>query len=61
MVAFSNDDGGVVLLGIDDAGAAVGWSMTGEREAELHGLLGEIHDPGRFEVQRISVGAERSS
>ena len=55
VVAFSNDDGGVLLLGVTDAGVANGFVLSGESEAEIHGLLSEIHDPGRYEVQPLSV------
>ncbi|MGQ0825126.1 MAG: ATP-binding protein [Actinomycetota bacterium] len=56
LVAFSNDDGGVLLLGVTDAGVPKGFPLTGEREAEIHGLLSEVHDPGRYEIQSLAVG-----
>ena len=56
VVAFSNDDGGVLLLGVTNTGTVKGFSLSGEREAELHVLLSVIHDPGRYEIQPLTVG-----
>lgn len=55
VVAFSNSDGGVILLGVTDSGKVKGIALGGEREAKLHGLLGSLHDPGRYEIHHLTV------
>ena len=58
VVAFSNSDGGVILLGVSDDGTVKGFTLSGEREAKLHGLLSEIHDPGRYDILRVIVASK---
>lgn len=58
VVAFSNSDGGVILLGVTDSGMVKGLALGGEREAKLHGLLGGLHDPGRYEIHRLTVASK---
>ena len=57
VVAFSNSDGGVILLGVTNSGRIKGIALGGEREAKLHGLLSGLHDPGRYEIHRLTVAA----
>src|SRR5262245_32265525 len=56
VVAFSNSDGGVLIHGVTNAGAVRGVAFGGEREAELHGWIAEIHDPGRYDILPVTVG-----
>ena len=56
VVAFSNTDGGVLLYGVTDSGAVRGVAFGGEREAELHGWIAEIHAPGRYDIVPVAVG-----
>lgn len=58
VVAFSNSDGGVILLGVTDSGTVKGLTLGGEREAKLHGLLGGLHDPGRYEIHNLTVASK---
>lgn len=56
VVAFSNTDGGVVLIGVNDRGQPVGRRLTGELEADLHQAVRQTVNPGRYEVGEIQVG-----
>lgn len=56
--AFSNSDGGVILIGVNEAGTVRGVSLGGEREAKLHGLMSDLHDPGRYEIHRVIVASK---
>lgn len=56
VVAFSNDEGGVLILGVADGGTVRGFPLNGEREAEIHATLAEVNNPGRYEIVRFSVG-----
>lgn len=55
VVAFSNTDGGVILVGVDARGRIKGAPWNGERERELHGWLGQLNDPGRYDVLKLTV------
>ena len=57
VVAFSNSDGGVVLIGVNNDGSVRGVHIGGEREAKLHGLIHELHDPGRYAIHRLIVAS----
>ena len=55
VAAFSNADGGVVLLGVRDDGVVTGLDVTGETEARVHRLILGLHDAGRYLLHRLSV------
>lgn len=55
VAAFSNADGGVVLLGVRDDGTVTGLDVTGETEARVHRLVLGLHDPGRYLLHKLSV------
>lgn len=55
IVAFSNADGGVILIGVDDNGQIVGRELTPGVEGDLHQALSEVRDPGRYEIGRLVV------
>ena len=57
-VAFSNTDGGVVLIGVDDAGSIVGRSLTSSLEDDIHRRMREINNPGRYGLHELTVGAK---
>ena len=57
VVAFSNSDGGAILIGVNKDGAVKGVQIGGEREAKLHGLIHDLHDPGRYEIHRLIVAS----
>ncbi len=55
-VAFSNAGGGVTLIGVDDHGGLVGRELTPGLEDDLHQIMRQIHDPGRYELATLQVG-----
>lgn len=56
VVGFSNAEGGVILIGVRDDGSVPGARLTGEKERRLHEIVGNLHDPGRYEIREIQVG-----
>lgn len=54
-VAFSNADGGVILIGVDDAGAIVGRELSPGLTDEIHRAIREARDPGRYALHELSV------
>lgn len=54
-VAFSNADGGVILIGVDDAGIIVGRELSPGLLDEIHRTIREARDPGRYGVHELSV------
>lgn len=59
IVAFSNSEGGVILIGVDAHGRVVGVSVDGEMQARVHRTVAGVTAPGRYEVRELLVG-ERS-
>jgi ATP-dependent DNA helicase RecG len=55
LVAFSNADGGVILIGVDDSGAVVGRELTASTLDDIHRTVGEASDPGRYGVYQLDV------
>lgn len=55
-VAFSNAYGGVLLLGVDDAGQIRGCPIGPAVEADVHGAMASIRNPGRYQVHQLLVG-----
>ena len=55
VVAFSNADGGVILLGVHDDGRVKGLAPNGQRGARLHQIVANLHDPGRYDVRELDV------
>lgn len=55
VVAFSNADGGVILIGVDDHGDILGKELTQAAAESLHQCLAEVHSPGRYEVAELAV------
>ena len=56
VTAFSNTDGGVVLVGVAPDGKPVGTGTDGEALARLHRMVGAVHDGGRYEIKPVPVG-----
>lgn len=56
VVAFSNSDGGVVLLGVADDGAIAGMGLTPAIEDKIHQRLREVN-PGRYTISPLTVGS----
>jgi ATP-dependent DNA helicase RecG len=55
VVAFSNSDGGVILVGVDKAGLARGVRDPGEVERQIHQIVRNANNPGRYEVHPLAV------
>ncbi|HVF75234.1 MAG TPA: ATP-binding protein [Acidimicrobiales bacterium] len=55
VVAFSNADGGVILIGVDDSGRLVGKELSQAAAESIHAALAEVHSPGRYEVIQLVV------
>ena len=56
IVGFSNADGGVVMIGVDDRGAAVGCRLDEGVEKDLWEMIGQIESPGPVQVRGMRVG-----
>jgi ATP-dependent DNA helicase RecG len=56
VAAFSNTDGGVILLGVRHDGAVQGLAADGELAARLHRVVAGVRNPGRYEVTPLAVG-----
>ena len=56
VTAFSNTDGGVILVGVAPDGRPVGTAADGEALARLHRMVGAVHDGGRYDITAVAVG-----
>jgi ATP-dependent DNA helicase RecG len=56
VVAFSNAEGGVILIGVDDDGRPTGHEPSEDGIREIHELCGNAHSVGRYDVARLLVG-----
>ena len=56
VTAFSNAEGGVILLGVRDDGLVQGISTDGETVAKVHRIVAGVRNPGRYEVRSLLVG-----
>jgi ATP-dependent DNA helicase RecG len=56
VAAFSNTEGGVLLVGVGPDGAVVGTSSDGEALTRLHQIVAAVHDSGRYELIPLDVG-----
>ncbi len=54
-VAFSNADGGVILIGVADDGGVVGRTLDGGTSDAIHQVMRDVHDPGRYSLHEVSV------
>ena len=54
-MAFSNADGGVVLLGVTDGGAVRGVDLGTDGETRLRNALGQVRDLGPSNIHRLVV------
>ena len=55
VVAFSNADGGVILIGVADDGEVVGRVLDGGTADAIHQVMRDVHDPGRYSLHEFSV------
>ncbi len=56
ITAFSNTDGGVILIGVRDDGAILGRGLTEGVESAVHEAALTVHDPGRYRIREVDVG-----
>jgi ATP-dependent DNA helicase RecG len=56
VAAFSNTSGGVVLLGVGPDRSMHDRPLTGEWAARLHRVVGDIRNPGRYDLHEVTVG-----
>jgi len=54
-MAFSNADGGVVLLGVTDDGVVRGVDLGADGETRLRNTLGQVRDLGPHHIHRLIV------
>lgn len=54
-VAFSNNAGGVIFVGIEDDGLVVGRALDAGTADDIHTTLGEVHDLGRYDIFPLDV------
>lgn len=55
VVAFSNADGGIVLIGVSDDGEVIGRTLDGGTLDAIHQVMRDVHDPGRYTIHGVSV------
>jgi ATP-dependent DNA helicase RecG len=55
VVAFSNANGGVVLVGVADDGAVRGRALDAGTADAIHQVMRDVHDPGRYELHQVLV------
>lgn len=53
LVAFSNTDGGVILIGVDDDRKIVGRRLDQATDDRIHQAAAAAHDVGRYEIREI--------
>ena len=54
-VAFSNTDGGVILLGVADTGQIKGVALGGAKEIEIHNRLAPVIGLGDYQIHRLKA------
>jgi ATP-dependent DNA helicase RecG len=54
-VAFSNADGGVVLIGVRDDGEVVGRALDSGTQDDIHRAMQSARDVGRYSVAQLDV------
>jgi len=54
-VAFSNADGGVILIGVRDDGTIAGRKLDPGTEDAIHQAFRQIHNPGRYSIHAVTV------
>lgn len=59
VAAFSNTDGGVILLGVQDDGQVHGLTVDGQMVAKVHRTVAGVHNPGRYDIHTLLVGVTR--
>jgi ATP-dependent DNA helicase RecG len=55
VVAFSNTEGGVILVGVRDNGEISGRALTSGLEDDIHRLIRDTENPGRYAIHSLTV------
>lgn len=55
-VAFSNAEGGVILVGVEDDGSVSGRALDAGSADQIHDAFSSAHDLGRYGVNPLDVG-----
>lgn len=55
IVAFSNADGGVILIGVEDDGTITGRSLEPGTEDAIYEIARNVHSPGRYSLHQVEV------
>jgi ATP-dependent DNA helicase RecG len=55
IVALSNTDGGVILIGVDDSGRVTGREASQGTQDVIHQAFADARQPGRYEIRAIRV------
>lgn len=55
VVAFSNADGGVILIGVSDEGEIAGKHLDAGTADAIHQIMRDVHDPGRYSLHEVSI------
>lgn len=58
VVAFSNADGGILMIGVDDRGATVGCPLDEGVEKDLWETISQIESPGPVRINGMRIGQE---
>ena len=53
--AFSNTDGGVILLGVSDTGQIKGLSLSIDKVVDIHNRLATVAGLGEYRIHRLEV------
>jgi len=56
VVAFSNANGGVILVGVEDDGTVIGRKLDAGTADAIHRTIHNVRDPGRYSIHQLSVG-----
>ena len=59
VAAFSNTDGGVILIGVTDRGHVKGVGANGGRDAKVHQFVSGLRNPGRYRLHDLEVADRR--
>lgn len=55
VVSFSNADGGVILVGVEDDGTVSGRRLDAGTADAIHQAIHAVRDPGRYSIHELSV------
>jgi ATP-dependent DNA helicase RecG len=55
VVAFSNAEGGVILVGVEDDGTVSGRKLDAGTVDAIHQAIHNVRDPGRYSIHELSV------